>query len=103
MKKPIWSIVLLLPLLSLFICASLLSGGCNREEPYEKPLTPVRVQTVATQSADGGVRYSANITPYSQVELAFKVNGYIQEILQLPGADGNRRDVQAGDTVTKGT
>ncbi len=97
MKSPSWSLIL------FFTCVSFLSGGCSREELYEKPLTPVRVHPVMTQRADGSVRYSASITPYAQVELTFKVNGYIQEILQLPGADGHQRDVQAGDIVKKGT
>lgn len=77
--------------------------GCRQEVRYEKPLTPVRVQPLENQTLSGAVRYSATITPYAQVQLASKVNGYVREILQIPGADGRRRDVQAGDTVTKGT
>jgi multidrug efflux system membrane fusion protein len=51
----------------------------------------------------GGVRYSANIDPYSQVDLAFKSGGYIAQIRQVRGADGRMRSVGEGDWVTKGT
>jgi len=77
--------------------------GCGREKPAQKPLTPVRVSAVETYEADPGVRYSANIVSYTQVDLAFKSGGYIQTILQLRGADGRMRNVQGGDRVTKGT
>lgn len=78
-------------------------SSCRQEVHYEKPLTPVRVQPLETQTLGDTVRYSANITPHTQVQLASKVNGYIREILQAPGVDGQKREVQAGDTVTKGT
>ena len=34
--------------------------------------------------------------------MAFKVNGYVQSILQVKGADGKARNVQAGERVTAG-
>ncbi len=49
-----------------------------------------------------GLRYSANITPRSQVDLAFKVGGYVNEIASLPGPDGTPREVRAGDRVKQG-
>jgi RND family efflux transporter MFP subunit len=63
----------------------------------------VRVQTVEEQAGGGGVRYSAVISPYAQVELTFKVGGYIREILQVHGADGRLRDAHQGDVFPKGT
>ena len=41
--------------------------------------------------------------PFKQVDLAFKVGGYIQEILQVQGVDGQKRNAQEGDRVVKGT
>jgi multidrug efflux system membrane fusion protein len=35
--------------------------------------------------------------------MAFKVGGYIREILQVRGVDGRSRNAQQGDTVKKGT
>jgi multidrug efflux system membrane fusion protein len=78
--------------------------GC-REKSSAAEATPVtvKVETVEMNEASNGVRYSANIEPMKQVELAFKVSGYVDRILQVRGVDGRIRDVQAGDIVTQGT
>jgi RND family efflux transporter MFP subunit len=83
-------------------CAMILGAG-NPCGSAEKPPTPVRVQAVHSQVTNSGQRYSANINPYTQVNLAFKVAGYIEDVLQIKGADGRMRDVQGGDSVTKAT
>lgn len=85
------------------VLAVVLLGGCQGAAPVEKPLTPVRVSQAQPYAGSGGVRYSASITPYQQVDLAFKVSGYIRDVLQLPGVDGRSRDVQEGDRVAKGS
>jgi hypothetical protein len=36
----------------------------------------------------GGARYSATIGAPRQVALAFKIGGYVQELLQVQGLDG---------------
>ena len=81
------------------------SVGCSRAEAYEKPLTPVRVETAQTfiPTGEGGTRYSATIRPASQLDLAFKSGGYVRELLQVRGADGRMRSVQEGDWVKQGT
>src|SRR5262249_29356239 len=71
--------------------------------PADKPPTPVKVKPVEAYAIHTGVRYSANIKPYTQVELAFKVGGYIETIHQVRGVDGRMRNVQEGDFVKKGT
>lgn len=43
--------------------------------------TPVVVRAVEEYAGGGEMRYSANIQPYAQVELAFRVGGYVVEIL----------------------
>lgn len=79
-------------------------AGCRREQKAAAPPPrPVRVAAVETYSARGGVPYSASIRPATQVELAFKVGGYVDRILQLKGLDGRTRTVQEGDSVTKDT
>ena len=80
-----------------------LTAGCRQEKAQEKQLTPVRVATVQTYDATNAVRYSATISPYTQVALAFKSGGYVQSILQVKGADGRMRDVNQGDWVEAGT
>lgn len=79
------------------LTAASVAAGCAEEQPYEKPLTPVRVQVADRASRVPGVRYSASIEPDTRVDLAFKAGGYIQEIAQVNG-----REIQDGDRVTRG-
>lgn len=74
-----------------------LTIGC-KTTAQEKTAKPVKVKTVETHSGTSSVRYSASIRPSSQVEIAFKVGGYVESIRN---ADG--RHIQAGDVVMKGT
>lgn len=76
--------------------------GCGQDPAVEKPLTPVTVQTVEHTSVPGGTRYSVSLSPVTQIDLAFKVSGYVQDIQQVPGPDGRSRILQAGDSVRQG-
>src|SRR5262245_5657409 len=94
--------------LLIFLCCLLvfylpLMGCREKSEAAEQAPTSVKVKAVELSQVKNGVRYSANIIPHSQVELAFKVGGYVERILQARGVDGRMRDVQAGDSVTRGT
>src|SRR5262249_59955729 len=53
----------------------------------------VELRTLSGETA----RYTANIERDTEVELAFKVGGYIEALLQVGG-----RTVQEGDRVEKG-
>ena len=91
-------------LLTIVILASLcLMSGCSKAETKEKPPKPVRVRAVEKRSTGNGVHYSASIRPNSQVEMAFKVGGYVEAITQVRDAAGGWRYLQAGDVVSKGT
>lgn len=74
-----------------------LTASCAKEEAYQKPSTPVRVQAVARTAAGSGVRYSASVEPRTRVDLAFKAGGYIQQLAEVGG-----RTIQDGDRVTRG-
>jgi RND family efflux transporter MFP subunit len=87
--------VLLVGLVAMF--------GCGHKEAAAPESIPVTVQTVAMASGAAGGAYSANIIADTQVDVAFKVNGYVQSILQVKGADGKLRNVQAGDAVKAGS
>ena len=88
-----------LPLLLLALLAS-----CNREAVViEKPATPVRLAVVEDYAPGGGQVYSASILPNRQVTLAFRVNGFVESIHQVRGADGRLRSVDIGDMVQRGT
>ena len=78
-------------------------AGCSHAASEPRPLAPVRTAQVQTISTGSETRYSANIVPNAQVDLAFKSGGYVVSILQVRGADGRVRNVDTGDWVRKGT
>lgn len=86
-------------ILAIILLSTSLLGACNGDQ-YKKTPTPVRVEEVRIQQEDSPLRYTATVNPYTQVGLDFKVFGYVIEILQVEGADGRLRDIQAGDFVT---
>jgi RND family efflux transporter MFP subunit len=87
-----------------FVALLLLAAiGCSREALPPETWVPVRVQQVAPAGEAAGVRYTANVNPWSQVDVAFKANGYVASIRQVKSADGRMRDLQAGDAIARGT
>lgn len=76
-------------------------AGCSEKKAFEKSPIPVKIQTVTAMLPAAGLKYSATLIPREQVDLAFKVGGYVEEILKLPGPDGVMRDVQKGDRVER--
>jgi len=82
-----------------------LIGGCHRESRIpSRPSTSVRLAPVTTvQTSAGGLRYSASIIPYAQVDLVFRTSGYVTGVKQVRSADGRIRDIGTGDYVQKGT
>ncbi len=90
------------PFASVLCIVFLLS--CNREAPtLEKIPTPVRLSAVETYTPSQGQRYSASVLPNRQVNLAFRVNGFVESIYQVRGADGRLHSVDIGDVVKAGT
>lgn len=85
-----------------FLASMNFLSGCSREETSQNPATPVGVTAVQMYESGNEIRYSANIVPYAQVDLAFKSGGYVETIRQVKGADGRTRDLQQGDRVSKG-
>ena len=77
--------------------------GCSTAHTEEKQPKPVKVRAVETHSTSSSVRYSASIRPAAQVDVAFKVSGYIEAIAQQKDPAGQWRHLQAGDVVSKGT
>lgn len=89
--------------LMILACSLAAIAGCEREEPPKAVPIPVETAVVQTISAGSGTKYSANIAPYAQVDLAFQSNGYIDSIYQVPNPSGGRRNVDQGDWIPKGT
>lgn len=77
--------------------------GCHKATTEETPPRPVKVQRVEPPVEEGGLRYSASVQPNQQVQLAFKVGGYVREIAQRKDAAGKLRNLQQGDDVQAGT
>lgn len=84
------------------LLSACLLAGC-KSKPSEQPPKPVKTKAVERLTTTAGARYSASITPSTQVELAFKVGGYVAAIEQVRGVDGQMRYLQGGDFVSKGT
>jgi RND family efflux transporter MFP subunit len=89
-------------ILALAAGGALLSG-CRKAVTFPKLERPVTVAAVETRSAERARRYSANIEPWSQVDLTFRIAGYVTGIHQVRGADGRLRNLQEGDFVSRGT
>ena len=92
-------------LIMLSIAAALVleTSSCQEAGTASKAPTPVRIAEVNTIQAGNALRYSANIVPYAQVDLAFKSGGYVKSIRQVKRTDGRIRNIDAGDWVAKDT
>lgn len=81
----------------------LMLTACDSEEAQESaPLQPVRAAVLTQDTTASDIRYSANIEANTQVNVTFKVTGYVTKLMQIKGDDGTERAVQAGDRVKKG-
>jgi RND family efflux transporter MFP subunit len=88
--------------LAIVLAAALLMAGCHSNMPLEQPPQGVQVQLIqAASSVSDGLRFSAVVTPYAQVPLAFRIPGYVTSLKQVR-ADGSIRDIAEGDSVSKG-
>jgi multidrug efflux pump subunit AcrA (membrane-fusion protein) len=87
-----------------YLFAAMLAGGlivasgCRHESHVSAAAAiPVQSATVDEVAVDTSTHYSATIEPDSTVDMAFKVDGYVDALLKVGG-----RNVQAGDFVAKG-
>jgi RND family efflux transporter MFP subunit len=78
-------------------------GACHDASPPPPVVTPVRVQ--AAEPAQGAIalQYAASLQPVTQLNVAFKVGGYIESIREVRGGGGAPRILQEGDRVARGT
>lgn len=83
--------------------AVLILAGCGKESIPTPDAVPVKTETVATQEVRPSWRYSGEIRPDKQVQLAFKEAGYVDSLYQVRGVDGRWRDLQLGDHIPAGT
>jgi RND family efflux transporter MFP subunit len=91
--------------LALVASAAIQTLGCvGREDSDADARTPKAVRLVTVEASTGAesTTYSAIIAPNAQVDLAFRVSGYVVDIRQTKGADGRTRALEPGAAVTKG-
>jgi RND family efflux transporter MFP subunit len=86
------------------LLATIVLGGCHHEPALPaKPPVVVRLADVIMYQSTEGLRYSASLIPYAQVDLAFRTAGYVTGVKQVKSADRRTRDIGTGDYVTRGT
>ncbi|MDX2181168.1 MAG: efflux RND transporter periplasmic adaptor subunit [Bryobacteraceae bacterium] len=86
---------------AVVIAAGLLvMSGCGQGKAESTRVAPVPVQTASVEevAVKNTTEYSATIEPDTTVEMAFKVDGYVDSLLQVGG-----RKLQEGDFVAKGS
>src|SRR5262252_6529858 len=88
----------------LVIIAAILPSGCTGHEVTADARSPKAVRLVAVESSPSAesTAYSAVITPNAQVDLVFRVAGYVVDVRRAPGADGRTRALEPGAVVTRG-
>jgi len=77
------------------------ASGCRAGDRYSRPPSPVRVQVVASTGPASPVRYGGRVAAATEVNLAFRVGGYVSAIAATTQPDGTRRLLQAGDPVRR--
>ncbi len=82
----------------------LVMAGCGSNKPLQQPPQGVQAQAVQKQAnvSTDGLRFSAVVTPDSEVPLAFRIPGYVIALKQVRGQDGRMRALAEGDRVSRG-
>lgn len=90
---------------AVVMTAGAVMTGCASHERIEQPPQGVQARLIQPQpsTGDAGVRFSAVVTPDSQVPLGFRIPGYVTSLKQMRGEDGRMRDLAEGDAVSQGT
>ena len=86
------------------LALALVMAGCGSNKPLNQPPQGVQAESIQKQvgfSTDG-LRFSAVVTPDSEVPLAFRIPGYVTSLKQVRGQDGRMRDLAEGDRVSRG-
>jgi len=86
------------------LALALVMAGCGSNKPLEQPPQGVQAQAIDHQGSvgDDGLRFSAVVTPDSEVPLTFRIPGYVTSLKQVRGQDGRMRDIAEGDRVSRG-
>ena len=67
-------------------------AGCNQDTPSGEqsavPVIAASLESAAPGSVDSGT-YSGTVKPHRQVDLAFRVSGYVKDLLNVRDASGD--------------
>jgi RND family efflux transporter MFP subunit len=89
----------------LLALAAALDSGCTGQGATvgsDSNTKAVRMVAVEVSNGAGPTTYSAIIAPNVQVDLAFRIPGYVVAIHQAKDADGRIRPLEPGESVTSG-
>lgn len=91
--------------LALVIMAA---GGCSRSDSPTRAgadggAKAVRTAVVELTNRRDTISYSAIVAPNAQVDVAFRVSGYVESLDQTRAADGRVRPLEPGAAVKAGT
>lgn len=92
--------------LLLILAACVLSTGCQRERKViaaTRVAVAVRTVSAVPAAQSETQRYSGTVEPDAQVDLYFRVSGYVDQIATLPDLTGRAREIREGDIVAAGT
>ena len=90
---------------AMVITIAALLWGCGKSEgtKSEKPMAkPVTVALVTMTGKPEPTQYSGVLAPDAQTEMAFRIPGYVTELLQAGGGAGRGRAAEAGTAVAAG-
>jgi multidrug efflux pump subunit AcrA (membrane-fusion protein) len=92
-------------MLAFVAIAAVQTCGCvGRATSDTDARTPKAVRLVTVEGSAGAesTTYSAVITPNAQVDLAFRVSGYVVDVRRTKAADGRTRAVEPGAALATG-
>jgi len=86
----------------VILMSTCILAGCSQRTP-PKPAPAVRVEVVSSgRGASGKVVYSAVAQPKATVPLAFRIPGYVTQLMMVSTGDGMSRALGEGDRVRRG-
>ncbi|HJZ75369.1 MAG TPA: efflux RND transporter periplasmic adaptor subunit [Vicinamibacterales bacterium] len=93
------------PWKSFLLVAAAAHGGCGAGDVKADARSPKAVRLVSVESSDGveTTTYSVTLAPNAQVDLAFRIAGYVVDVRRLKTADGRSRELEPGDLLPSGT
>jgi len=77
--------------------------GASADRDSSAPPKAVRLAAVESSMNSAPTTYSAIIAPNAQVDLAFRIPGYVVDLHQTKAGDGRIRPLEAGASIASGT